>query len=195
MRIYTRTGDAGTTGLFGGERVPKHDARVRAYGSVDELNAHLGMVRALLDDPSLDRELSDLQNELFDVGADLATPLDARPREEVTPIDEDDVAALEARIDRFDADLEPLRNFILPGGHQASAALQVARAVARRAEREVLWAAEQAPLNAHVAVYLNRLSDLLFVLARLVNARHGVSESRWHVRGRRGRRTAKARAR
>lgn len=185
MRIYTRTGDSGTTALFGGRRVPKFDPRVQAYGTLDELNAHLGTVRASLDDPALDRELERVQNALFDAGADLATPLDANARESLEPIGDEDVAALEETIDRFDADLEPLRNFILPGGHQASAALQVARAVARRAEREVTELAEAEAVNGHVAVWLNRLSDLLFVLARVVNARHGVSETRWHVKGRR----------
>lgn len=185
MRIYTKTGDSGTTALFGGERVPKHDPRVQAYGTVDELNAHLGYVRAVLDDPALDRELDRLQNALFDVGADLATPLDATARASLEPLDETDVQELEATIDRFERDLEPLRNFILPGGHQASAALQVARAVARRAEREVTALAQGGTVNATVAVWLNRLSDLLFVVARVVNARHGVSETRWHVKGRR----------
>lgn len=185
MKIYTRTGDEGTTALYGGDRVPKHDLRVRAYGSVDELNAQLGMARAFLDDPALDRELHRIQNTLFDVGADLATPADAAPRASITPIDGDDVGTLEGAIDRHEADLEPLRNFILPGGHQASACLQVARAVARRAEREVVALAERTEVNPQVTIWLNRLSDLLFVLSRTVNARHGVSEARWHVRDRR----------
>lgn len=184
MRIYTRTGDAGTTALFGGERVPKDDARVRAYGTIDELNAHLGMSRAMLTDRTLDSRLGELQNALFDVGADLATPHDAPAREQIRAIDESDTARLEEMIDQIQAQIEPLRQFILPGGHQASAALQVSRAVARRAEREVVALSRQGRTNPGIAVYLNRLSDLLFVMARLVNAENGVSESRWKVRPR-----------
>lgn len=181
MKIYTKTGDAGTTALFGGERVRKDDPRVRAYGDIDELNAHLGLARSLLTDRSLDKRLGELQNALFDVGADLATPAGAAPRERIRPIDDSDVAGLESAIDELSSQIEPLRQFILPGGHQASAALQVARAVARRAEREVVALAGQVEVNPAVGVYLNRLSDLLFVMARLVNAEHGVSESRWKV--------------
>ena len=181
MKIYTRTGDAGTTALFGGERVPKDDARVRAYGSIDELNAQLGLARALLDDASLDARIGEIQNTLFDVGADLATPHDARAREHVQPVTEEDASRLEAIIDEVSDKIEPLRQFILPGGHQGSAALQVARAVARRAERDVVTLAREGRTNPAIAVYLNRLSDLLFVMARLVNAEHGVSESRWKV--------------
>lgn len=181
MAIYTRTGDAGTTALFGGERVPKDDPRVRAYGSVDEVNAHLGMARALLDEALLDARLAELQNTLFDLGADLATPQDARARQRIRPIEEEDAKRLEEMIDEISSQIEPLRQFILPGGHQASAALQVARAVARRAEREVVALATDGRANPAVGVYLNRLSDLLFMMARLVNAEHGVSESRWKV--------------
>ncbi|MDZ7800619.1 MAG: cob(I)yrinic acid a,c-diamide adenosyltransferase [Trueperaceae bacterium] len=184
MKIYTRTGDVGETSLFGGERTPKHAARVRAYGTVDEANAHLGMARAHVDDVELDVRLARLQNALFDLGADLATPEDSPLRARLALLDADDVAELEAWIDEAEADLEPLRQFILPGGHQGSAALQVARAVVRRAERDVALLAEEATLNPHVLAYLNRLSDLLFVLARAVNARHGVSESRWRVASR-----------
>ena len=181
MKIYTRTGDAGTTALFGGKRVPKDDARVRAYGSVDELNAHIGLARSLLNDATIDDHLAEIQNALFDVGADLATPEDAGARERIHAIDAADAERLEAMIDDATEQIEPLRQFILPGGHQASAALQVARAVARRAEREVVGIVRAGEGNPAVAVYLNRLSDLLFVMARRVNAEHGVSESRWKV--------------
>jgi cob(I)alamin adenosyltransferase len=184
MRIYTRGGDAGTTALFGGERVPKASVRVGAYGSVDEANAQLGAARAALEDGELDALLHELQNALFEVGADLATPEGAAARAHLTPLDGADTARLEAWIDRFDAQLPPLRRFVLPGGHPAAAGLHVARTVVRRAEREVVALAEAEAVNEHVVVFLNRLSDLLFVLARLVNARAGVPEAPWSHAGR-----------
>lgn len=181
MKIYTRTGDDGTTGLFGGGRVSKDAVRVEAYGAVDETNAALGLVRAQGVDEEVDRVLADLQRDLFDVGADLATPLEAKVRSSLHPMDEDDVARLEGLIDRFDAELEPLQQFILPAGHASSAALHHARAIARRAERACVTLAGLEPINAQAIVYLNRLSDLLFTMARSANARNGVSESRFHV--------------
>lgn len=184
MKIYTRTGDAGTTALFGGERVPKTSHRVGAYGSVDEANAHLGVARTQLDAVDLDRLLDDLQKTLFDVGADLATPNSAPVRDTLRAIDPDDVARLEGWIDRLETELAPLRQFVLPGGDPAAATLHVARSVVRRAEREVIAVADDEEINLHVAVYLNRLSDLLFVLARVVNARHGVAEPLWSADGR-----------
>lgn len=185
MKLYTKTGDDGTTGLYGGSRTRKDDVRVEAYGSVDELNAALGLARSFVDDVEVDKLLAGLQHALFDVGADLATPGDAPQRAHLSLIDADDVAVLEAAIDRFDADLEPLKQFILPGGHVASAALHHARAVARRAERAAVRLAHDAgDVNETVVVYLNRLSDLLFVLARVINALHGVSESRLLVQRR-----------
>ncbi len=184
MKIYTRTGDAGTTALFGGERVPKTSPRVRAYGSVDEANALLGVARTQLDAADLDGLLAELQKALFDVGADLATPADAAVRDHVRPMDEHDVARLEAWIDRLEGEVAPLKHFVLPGGDPAAAQLHVARTVVRRAEREVVALAEQEQVNLHAAVYLNRLSDLLFVLARVVNARHGVAEAKWAADGR-----------
>lgn len=185
MKIYTRTGDQGTTALYGGARVAKHDARVACYGSVDEANAAIGLARSMLEERSIDEVLAEVQNDLFAVGADLATPEDAPARATLIPIDEEDVARLERHIDRGAGELEPLRNFILPGGHPSSAALQLARAVVRRAEREVAALAEREPANPHVLVYLNRLSDLLFTLARVANMGAGVAETRWHVKGRR----------
>jgi len=184
MKIYTRSGDAGTTALFGGDRVTKASPRVSAYGAVDEANAALGVARTLLDDSELDEMLNELQNALFDVGADLATPEGLPARSHVHPMDEDDVARLEAWIDRYEGELSPLKNFILPGGRPASAYLHVARTIVRRAEREVVALAQEEPVNLQAAVYLNRISDLLFVLARVVNARHGVAESRWAAIGR-----------
>ncbi len=179
MKLYTKTGDDGTTGLYGGTRTGKDAIRVEAYGTVDEANAALGVARANLDDVELDKLVAGLQHALFEVGADLATPGDAAQRAHLALIGEADVSALEAAIDRHDAELEPLRQFIVPAGHAGSAALHHARAVVRRAERAAVRLAHEAgDVNPAVLRYLNRLSDLLFVLARLVNARHGVSELR-----------------
>jgi cob(I)alamin adenosyltransferase len=182
MKIYTKTGDKGETGLYGGERVAKDSLRVSAYGTVDEANSAIGMARAHLQDEEMDKDLAHLQNALFDVGADLATPNESKYRKNVSPIDEQDVRYLEGLIDHYDN--TPLTNFILPGGHPSSAALHLARTVARRAEREVIALKREEQINEHVAVFLNRLSDLLFVLARAVNARAGISEVKWHVKGR-----------
>lgn len=185
MKLYTTTGDDGTTGLYGGTRTRKDDVRVEAYGCVDETNAALGVARTQVDDVELDRLLATLQHALFDVGADLATPGDAPQRAHLHPIDDGDVAALEAAIDRYDDALEPLKQFIVPGGHPSSASLHLARSVARRAERSaVRLAHETDDVNPALLRYLNRLSDLLFVLARHANAHHGVSESRLLVQRR-----------
>ncbi len=185
MKLYTKTGDDGTTGLYGGDRTRKDAIRVEAYGTVDEANAALGVSRLYLDDVELDKLVAGLQHALFDVGADLATPGNASQRRTLALLEDSDVAFLETAIDRHDAELEPLRHFIVPGGHAGSAALHQARAVVRRAERAVVRLAfETDDVNPVVLRYLNRLSDLLFVLARLVNARHGVSESRLLVQRR-----------
>jgi cob(I)alamin adenosyltransferase len=183
MKLYTKTGDEGLTGLYGGERVRKDSLRVRAYGSVDEANAALGVALTHLADPQLSEILTRLQHALFDVGADLATPT-SRYRQNIAPITSADVAELEALIDRLDAELPPLTQFILPGGHPAAAALQLARTVVRRAEREVVALMTEEEINPQVVVYLNRLSDLLFVLARVVNHRTGIAEAPWQAGGR-----------
>ncbi len=178
MRIYTRTGDSGETGLFGGERVFKDELRVEAYGSVDEASAALGLAVASLEEKdTLAALVLHLQNELFIVGADLATPL---PRA-VPRIEERHVLALEKQIDAWDEALTPLQSFILPGGTQAAAGLHLSRTLARRAERRVvtLLRAEPEKTNPAVLRYLNRLSDLLFVLARAANARAGEDEIPW----------------
>lgn len=190
MKIYTRTGDGGTTALFGGERVAKSSARIRAIGSVDEANAHLGTARVAWrdggadDDGALDAQLHDLQNALFDVGADLATPEEVAARAHLHPIDAADVARLERAIDRFDADVAALQHFILPGGHAAAAHLHVARTVLRRAERETVALGQEVAVHPHVAAFLNRASDLAFVLARWVNARMDLPEAPWAADGR-----------
>ena len=169
MKIYTKTGDDGGTGLFGGPRVDKDDPRIEAYGTVDELNSLLGWARAVgLPDP-VDYCLMRIQNELFAVGAELATPDPAAHGTDWTGPEQ--IAALEEAIDQFEAPLAPLKEFILPGGTQAAAALHVARAVCRRAERRVVTLSHQGPpaIRGSIVVYLNRLGDLLFVLARAVN--------------------------
>lgn len=179
MRIYTRTGDKGTTGLFGGQRVGKDSPRIEAEGAVDECNATLGLVRTLLDDPELDQRLAWIQSDLFVVGADLAMPhLQGKAAAAWVPrVQAEDVTRLERWIDAAEAELEPLRSFILPGGAPAAAQLHFARAVCRRAERRVVGLASQEALNPQVIAYLNRLSDLLFVWARLANQRAGVEET------------------
>lgn len=181
MKLYTRTGDDGTTALFGGRRVRKDALRVEAYGGVDETNAALGLARAQGLDAELDKVVADLQRALFDVGADLATPHDAPARAALHEIGGEDVAALEALIDHFEDELEPLRQFIVPGGHASSAALQLARAVCRRAERAAVALQASDDVNPETVRYLNRLSDLLFTMGRVTNARNGVSEARFHV--------------
>jgi cob(I)alamin adenosyltransferase len=170
MKIYTRTGDEGATSLLDGTRVPKNDARIDAYGTVDELNSQLGVVRALWPDSPVDALLAHAQNDLFDLGAQLASP-DAR----FGRVGPDRVAALETEIDSMESELEPLRNFILPGGSLAAAQLHVARTVCRRAERLVVGIPDS-----HDAIrYLNRLSDVLFVAARFANHRHGIPDVLW----------------
>lgn len=180
MKIYTRTGDSGQTGLFGGGRVPKTHPRVEAYGDVDELNAALGLARAIEMMPRVDEIIVSLQRDLFAIGALLATPdRDKMKRQlEKASIDERRIRELEQAIDDGDAELEPLRAFIVPGGTPKAAALHVARTVCRRAERRVI-ALDQEEIPSIVIVYLNRLSDLLFTLARVANRRAGAGEVTW----------------
>ncbi|OUN00046.1 MAG: ATP:cob(I)alamin adenosyltransferase [Firmicutes bacterium ZCTH02-B6] len=181
MRIYTRTGDGGETGLFSGERVPKDDPRVEAYGTVDELNSFLGLVRAEPVGADIDELLARIQDELFVLGADLATPPGSRRDERTPRVGPEHVRALEAAIDHYDAQLPPLRAFILPAGPRPVALLQVARAVARRAERRVVAASRSTTVSPETIRYLNRLSDLLFVLARTTAHRLGTGDAPWHA--------------
>lgn len=178
MKIYTRTGDDGTTGLLGAARVPKHDARVEAYGCVDELNAALGVARALDTGRLLAGDLEQLQQALFQVGAELATA-DERMLEKLDRVSDADVAALEGTIDRLEADLAPLTRFVLPGGSLLAAQLHFARTVCRRAERRVTSLAERERVEPRLVRWLNRLADLLFVMARWANLRAGVAETTW----------------
>jgi len=179
MKIYTRTGDAGDTALFGGGRVPKSHPRVEAYGDVDELNAAIGLARAIEMMPRIDEVLVPLQRDLFSIGALLATPDREKMKKhlEKASIDDRRIAELERAIDEGDLELEPLKSFIIPGGTPKAAALHVARTVCRRAERRVISLEEEIP--AIVIVYLNRLSDLLFTLARVANRRAGAGEVTW----------------
>jgi cob(I)alamin adenosyltransferase len=183
MKIYTKTGDAGDTGLFGGGRVPKSHPRVEAYGDVDELNATIGVARATGSppDPQIDALLVRVQQDLFAIGALLATPDRERMRMHLDKarIDQERVAELERAIDTADAELEPLRAFILPGGSPKGAALHVARTVCRRAERRIVDIADEMEIPPLVVVYLNRLSDVLFTLARLANKRASAEETAW----------------
>jgi cob(I)alamin adenosyltransferase len=173
-RIYTGGGDRGETSLGDGTRVPKVDCRIAAFGAVDELNSQIGLALAA-DLPNGMREvLKRVQNELFDLGADLSVPFGVTDR---LRISDEQISALERDCDRFNADLPDLTSFVLPGGSEAAARLHVARAVCRRAEREALEAAEQMDINQLALVYLNRLSDLLFILARTANA--GGPEPLW----------------
>jgi cob(I)alamin adenosyltransferase len=184
VKIYTKTGDDGETGLFGGARVSKADPRVSAYGDVDELNAWLGFARATLAnaDPELARRLADIQRDLFAVGARLADPA-RQIAERVTKaaVGADDIARLEGWIDELEGSLPPLRRFILAGGSPGGASLHVARTTCRRAERSMvaLLDVDRAAFEPELLVYINRLSDLLFVMARAANHRAGTPEIEW----------------
>ena len=179
MKIYTKTGDEGETSLYGQTRVSKADARVDAYGEVDELNACLGAARAAGVDADIAATIELMQKQLFARGARLADPSSKiADRVTKTVIAQADVEVLEQTIDRLEAELPPLRKFILPGGSVAGAQLQVARTVCRRAERRVVSLGRDA-VEPILVVYLNRVSDLLFVMARAVNGRAGVSETEW----------------
>jgi len=181
MKIYTKTGDAGDTGLFGGGRVPKSHPRVEAYGDVDELNATIGVVRAAGGDAQIDALLLRVQQDLFAIGALLATPDRERMRMHLdkAKIDQERIVELERAIDAADTELEPLRAFILPAGSPQAAALHVARTVCRRAERRIVDIAGEMEIPPLVIAYLNRLSDVLFTLARLANKRASTEETTW----------------
>ncbi len=181
LKIYTKTGDDGDTGLFGGGRVPKDHPRVTAYGEVDELNAVIGQARSVEMMPRIDEVLAPVQRDLFALGAMLATPDLVKMKEQLEKarISDARIAQLEQAIDDGEAELEPLKAFILPGGTAKAAALHVARTVCRRAERAVIHLQKDTEVPQLVIVYLNRLSDLLFVLARVANKRAGAGEVTW----------------
>lgn len=177
-KIYTKTGDSGSTGLLGGKRVPKNNVRVEAYGTVDEANAVIGFILSRFDYFTHHDELKNAQHMLFDVGAMLASPeiRKARPNET-------DVAHLEQLIDELWEPLPPLTAFILPGGSELGALLHIARNVVRRAERRAITVHQLEPLPPSLIAYLNRLSDYLFALARTINAERGITETPWHSQG------------
>ena len=179
MKIYTRTGDTGSTGLFGGPRVSKDDDRIEAYGTVDELNAAIGMARSAGLNSEIDGQLDRIQHELFSIGAELAAP---DPDEHgLRIIDESHVQTLESWIDAHEQSVPPLKHFILPAGHPASTTLHLARSICRRAERRTvtLVRRHEVSISEALIIYLNRLSDLLFVLTRVVNAQNEIAEVQW----------------
>ncbi len=178
MKIYTRTGDTGETSLFGGGRVPKDDPRIEAYGTIDELNSCVGLARASWPSSPIDAQLHDVQSDLFDIGAHLASPGSDR----FHGVAASRVDDLEHAIDAMDAELPELKQFILPGGSDAAAQLHVARTVCRRAERRVIALGESSPEMRTTITYLNRLSDYFFVAARFANLRHGVEDVPWKLR-------------
>jgi len=181
MKLYTKTGDDGTTGLFGGGRIPKASARVDAYGTVDETNAAIGVARAARQDPAIDAVLAHVQEDLFTVGAELACVPGRESRLGMPLVGAADIERLERAIDEADAACAPLKTFVLPGGSPQAASLHVSRTICRRAERAVL-AVEDAPPRRELVVYLNRLSDLLFALARRANVAAGVDDVPWKPR-------------
>ncbi len=173
-KIYTKTGDGGETGLFGGGRVPKDDPRVEAYGTLDEASSALGLLAAHLEG-DLTGVIRTIQRALFDIGAELATPQPGR----VAAVTADAVSALEELIDRWEEELAPLRQFILPGGSAPAAVCHLARSLVRRAERRTVTLGRSTPINPQILRYLNRLSDCLFVLARVLNHRRGIADVPW----------------
>jgi cob(I)alamin adenosyltransferase len=178
-KVYTRTGDDGSTGLGGGQRLPKDAPRIEAIGTVDELNAFIGQALACSLDGALAEELRQVQNDLFHLGSDLCILEEDKKKLKIPQIEERHVQRLEAAIDRLQAPLGPLQEFILPGGSPGAAALHVARAVCRRAERLVVALSRQEAVGAFAVKYLNRLSDLLFVMARQENRARGVGHEYW----------------
>jgi cob(I)alamin adenosyltransferase len=181
MKIYTKTGDEGDTGLFGGGRVPKDHPRVEAYGEVDELNSAIGIARAAAPMALFDELLESIQRDLFAIGGQLASPDPEKVRRalEKAGLSEERVAVMERAIDEADRELPPLTAFVLPAGSAKAAALHLARTVCRRAERSVVGLSRDTAVPPLFVVYLNRLSDLLFTLARLANHREGVQETKW----------------
>jgi cob(I)alamin adenosyltransferase len=193
MKIYTGTGDKGETGLIGGRRIPKGDSRIIAYGSVDELNSHIGLVLSILrlKDKDLFEDIINfligVQNDLFVIGSDLADPKypsenEIQDQRKTPRVEKNMISHLEGTIDRFEMQLDPINFFILPGGSIESSLLQISRSVTRRTETAIAILSKNEHINPHIIVYLNRLSDLLFVCGRLVNKRLGVKDIAWNAR-------------
>lgn len=179
MKIYTKTGDDGTTGLFNGSRVKKSNDRINLYGTTDELNSIIGLAAASLPESKLNTDLEWINNRIFDLGSDLATPLDPTPKFEVPRINEAHIIWLEKKIDEYDEVLDPLKTFILPGGSMQAAFLHQARTVCRRAERLAVNLSEQENLGSYVVKFLNRLSDYLFAAARYSNKIQSIEDKKW----------------
>ncbi len=182
MKIYTKTGDNGETGLFGGERVPKNSPRIEAYGTVDELNSSIGLALTEAVDGEVKELLLKLQNELFTLGSDLATPENEKNKKlNVARVPEKFYIEIENAIDHFESKLKPLKNFILPGGSKSAALLHVCRTICRRAERRVVELKKHEDVNDNIIIFLNRISDLLFVLARYENSVSNVPDTKWNI--------------
>lgn len=179
MKIYTKTGDKGMTSLIGGKRVAKNSARLESYGTIDELNSYLGMIRSLAGDEQITDELVGIQSRLFDVGGNLATDPENADIKVKLGIRESDIRLLEEAIDRMDAEVPPMKYFVLPGGDQLSSFCHIARTVCRRAERRILDLAEEAQVDELVLKYVNRLSDYLFILSRKMAYDSGIEERKW----------------
>ena len=181
-RVYTRTGDDGTTGLGAGGRVAKDSPRIEAYGTVDELNSQIGLVLSTGVNEEIGTALRSIQNDLFHLGSDLCVPEEEKEQRPVPSIEDRHIVGLESLMDRLSEELPPLQNFVLPGGAPGAAQLHVARTVCRRAERRVVTLSGKEPVGPHTVRYLNRLSDALFVMARHENKRRGVPDVLWDSR-------------
>lgn len=182
MKIYTKTGDKGETGLFGGERVKKNSPRIEAYGTVDELNSFIGMALTEAVDSEVKKILLKIQNELFVVGSDLATPENEKNKKlKIKRVPDEFYIDAEKVIDEFENKLEPLKNFILPGGSKAGVMLHVCRTICRRAERRVVELKSMEDINNNIVIFLNRISDLLFVLARYENSISNIPDTKWNI--------------
>ena len=180
MKIYTKTGDKGETGLFGGERVSKNNLRLNAYGSIDELNSFLGLAVIEVTNNEVTDVLKDLQNKLFVLGSDLATPeTEKNAKLKITRLPDSYITDTEKTIDKFEAQLDELKNFILPGGSKGSAILHVCRTISRRAEREVVALKNTEHIGENIVIFLNRLSDLFFVLSRFENKYSNIPDTKW----------------
>lgn len=181
MKIYTKKGDKGTTGLIGGTRLPKHHIRIESYGTVDELNSYIGLLRDLITDTALITVLLEIQDRLFTIGSHLAAD-PVKSNMELPKLYESDITYLENQIDAMDAQLEPMKSFVLPGGHPTVSHCHIARCVCRRAERLVAHLAENEPVDALIPAYMNRLSDHLFMLSRKLTHDLGAEEMPWKPR-------------
>jgi cob(I)alamin adenosyltransferase len=179
MKIYTRKGDDGTTGLLGGVRVSKHHARIEAYGNIDELNSYLGLVRDLLNGSKHAELIIAIQDRLFTIGSHLAVDPEHSGKMKLPELTQTDVTALEEAMDEMDELLPPMKNFVLPGGHLTVSHLHIARCICRRAERSIVFLHEQSPVEIRIMEYVNRLSDYLFTLSRMVALETGAPETPW----------------